>query len=224
MCDTCQKLLFENEQLSEEVSGLMSTTRKQARSIAGLERELRRVRREEPGAKDIEFVLTRWKRLTGHAQAKTPPDGKRWKLVRHAIKEYGTLQEVLEAIEGLVLAPYMHYGKRALTGPESERRDDIEHALSTETRFEDCRSVALRARGATVEQLLSAQRMVAAQDALYARILLDALAHRDSVELQVARQWHYTVSVEGRKAVEYRHELDENGRCDWAAALPEEGV
>lgn len=188
MCDRCEALLSENSQLTDEISGLLYTTRRQAASIAGLEGELRKVRQDSPQAQDVRFVLTRWKALTGHLRSKIDPEGDRWALAAKAVKRWG-VEDCLDAVQGLALAPYMHYGRRRLAPCGKTgccvRRDDIKDAFNTEVRFEDCLSIAKRANQAESERLWEAQRQVSAQSDLLTRKVMDAL-NREAMDKLLA--------------------------------------
>jgi hypothetical protein len=176
-----QKLLSENEHLTEEISGLLYTTRKQAASIAALTRELRKTHADDPTATEIEIVLANWKHHTGHPKAKTPVGGKRWVVVKKALKDH-TLEELLEAIEGLGLVPYVGNHGRKTDGKPSERYDDVEHALRDETTIARFRSYRARALKASSSVLLDVYAAVGATETLYASAVLSALAREEDAK------------------------------------------
>lgn len=212
-CDSCQTYAEENAQLTQELSGLMHTLRKEAHTKAGLLSELRKMRGSDPRAKDIEFVLTRWRRLCGHPAAKCPVDGKAWKAVKRALGPWDySLLEVLEVVDGVALAPYdAGYGKRKVAGTPKERKDDLGYALRDETNIAKFRDIARRAQGASYDQVNEAYIALLTTQEQYLGLMIEACNRRDSASLQVARAWHYSVGEEAPIRREYRHELDENG-------------
>lgn len=209
-CDRCQSYAEENAALTEEISGLMHTIRKQAQTIAGATSELRKAHAEDPRSKDIEFVLTRWRRLCGHPRAKCPVDGKAWKAVKRAIGPWGyTLEEILEAVEGVALAPYdAGYGKRKVAGTPKERKDDLGFVLRDEENIAKFRDIAQRGHKASYSQLNDAHIALMTTEDLYLRLMIEACNRRDSISLQVARAWHYSVGEEAPVRAEER---------EWAA-------
>src|SRR5437763_9712889 len=104
-CATCGRLVEENQQLTQEVSGLLSTTRRQAREIVALKQMLRERMEEDPLSKDVRRVLDRWAET--HPQARTPADGKRAKVVRRALRLGHDVDELLEALDGLRRFPFV---------------------------------------------------------------------------------------------------------------------
>lgn len=159
MCERCDDLEQQNRELaemnaelSEEVSGLMIQVRKQAGREAALARELRAVFEADPRAEEIREVLEAWKRLLGHKRAKCPADGKRYKLVRAALRSH-TKEELIEALEGLALVPFVGAHGRKPNGKKHERYDDVEHALRDEVTIQRCRGYRERARRASFESL-----------------------------------------------------------------------
>jgi hypothetical protein len=181
VCDDCQKLLNENEELTNEVSGLLSQVRQQARREQALTRELTKLRSDDPASAEIEIVLANWKHHTGHPKAKTPVGGKRWVVVKKALKDH-TLEELLEAIEGLALVPYVGNHGRKTDGKPSERYDDVEHALRDETTIARFRSYRARALKASSSVLLDVYAAVGATETLYASAVLGALAREENAK------------------------------------------
>jgi hypothetical protein len=129
--------------LTEEVSGLVYTTRKQAQTIAGLQGQRTRKRNQDALDADVLGVLRMWKALL-HPKATIELEGKRAEQVRDALTKYtaGTRSErrhmCMDAIRGLSLRPYA--GPRGRSGdpyPGSKRYTQIAHALKDEIQIEE---------------------------------------------------------------------------------------
>lgn len=161
-------LLAENEALTEEISGLLDTTRRQGREVVALKRELNRATESDPKSQDVRGVLDAWKRLCGHPRAKCPTDGKAWKVTLRAMRHHSR-QEVMEAIEGLALMPYVGAHGRQAAGKPSDRYDDVEHALKDETTIRRFRTYRARALGASSLDLFGVYEALAAEADLYLR-------------------------------------------------------
>jgi len=208
-CDRCATWAEENQKLTEEVSGLMFTVRKLGGVAAGQASALRKANAEDPRSKDIEFVITRWKRLCGHPRAKCPVDGKAWKAVKRALGPWGfTLEEILEAVEGAALAPFdAGYGRRKVAGTPKERKDDLGYVLRDEENIRKFRDISRRGHKASYDQLNAARIALMKTEHLYLTLMIEACNRRDTMALQVARAWHYSVGDETSKRIE-----DANGR------------
>jgi hypothetical protein len=138
--------LRENEELTNELSGALSTIRTLGRQNAALRGELTRRAEDSPRAEDIRTVLDAW--LQAHPRAKTPTGGKRWRTVNRALALGHGVNELLEALAGLRAFPYVGSTGRASTGRPDQRYDDVEHALRDESTIERFRRYAQRATSA----------------------------------------------------------------------------
>lgn len=198
MCDTCTSLLLENGQLTEEVSGLLDTTRRQGREIVGLKNELRKQDIEDPSNAAVQVLLQNWLRLTGRgARTVVEPGGKRWKVAKAALKREGGQQRCLESIEGYALLPYVGAHGRQATGKQSQRFDDIEHSLGDETKVDRGRKYRAQALGASADMLFEAYEAANATAHLYltasigrnCRDRYEQLSHEEQAahRIQVAR-------------------------------------
>jgi hypothetical protein len=141
-----QSFLRENEQLTNELSGALSTIRTLGRQNAALRGELTRRAEDSPRAEDIRTVLDDWQQ--DHPRAKTPTGGKRWRTVNRALALGHGVDELLEALAGLRAFPYVGSTGRASTGRPEQRYDDVEHALRDESTIERFRRHAQRATAA----------------------------------------------------------------------------
>jgi hypothetical protein len=140
-----QSLSDENDQLGQELAGARRTVRTLERQITKLSTDLDRAHETDPRSVEIKVILEYWKLKTGHKRAKTPLTGERAKLVKGKLRTYKA-GELMEAIDGLALLPYVRDGKRVAYGHPSERYDDIDHALGTEKRIETHRRKFKEAR------------------------------------------------------------------------------
>jgi len=178
-----------NAELSEEISGLMSQVRTQARREQALRRELRTLRQDDPQSADIHHVFAEWQRLLGHPGAKMPTDGSRWPVIRRALRSH-TVQECIEALEGLALKPYVVNGKRMPSGPAAKRYDDVDHALGDEKRIDQCRRIRARAYGADVHVLRRFYLEAQATANAFFDLVMFKLGYRseDKIDRQLARE------------------------------------
>jgi hypothetical protein len=133
-CETCARLLAENEALTSEVSGLLDTTRRQAKTIAGLNAEITRRAATSPRAETIRRVAEHW--LRDHPRAKVPVGGKRWQTIDRALRAGHTPDELVEALDGLAARPFVTEKGRSATGTPAQRYDDLALALRDETTIE----------------------------------------------------------------------------------------
>ena len=183
-----KRMMLENTALAEENVGLTITTKKQASTIAGLTSELRKIREESPQAKDIRFVLTRWRQLTGHLRSAIGPETDRWAMVNTRLKHSG-LEDTVDAVQGVALAPHMHFGRYRMTpcGKAGccKRRDDIKDFMKDSGRFEELVDIARRAARAPSERLFEALQRVSIQDDLLSGQLKAAL-NREAAEKLLA--------------------------------------
>lgn len=164
-------LQAELNEAHQEIAGLQQQLRRAGSAEMALRRELNRVREDEPQAQEVRAVLDHWKRRLGHPKAKCPLTGKRAKVVRLALRSH-SLAEVLEAVDGLALVPFVGARGRKQQGEPHERHDDVEHCLGDEQRIMRFRGYLQRARGTTVERRLELWRQACALEAAYLELLL----------------------------------------------------
>jgi hypothetical protein len=174
--DTVRTLQEQNNALAEENAGLSHQLRRAGAAEMGLRRKLEKACEDEPDAPDIRRVLNAWKRH--HPKAKTPLAGKRAGVVRKALRSH-TVEECIEALEGLALLPFVTKGGRRPTGPPECRYDDVEHALRDEQTIARFRSYWSRAKAANLEQRYDAWVMVTRVADRYAELLMEAVHEED---------------------------------------------
>ena len=116
--------------LEDQLAGMVTTVEKQARMIGSLER---RVTQEEdieshPRGSEIVALIDRWKARCRHEKARTSAD--RVKLVKARLKDGYSPAEIAMAIDGLASVPYVVNAQRRAEGNESQRYDQLKHALN----------------------------------------------------------------------------------------------
>jgi hypothetical protein len=175
VCPHCRLMAGENERLTEDLSGLLDTTRRQGNEIVGLKNALAQADVDHASNAQVQCLLLNWMHL---CRGRTPddklkgrrpiiaPGSARWKIARAALREH-TVQECLEAIEGLAALPYVGAHGRKADGKPSERFDDLEYALKDETFIEKARKYRARALGASERALFDAWRAAEATQTLY---------------------------------------------------------
>lgn len=167
-CEHCKRFAHENEELTDEISGLLDTTRRQGREIVGLKNELRQRDADDPSHVEVRILLENWKRLNGKTdRCIIAPGSKRWKIAKAALKREDCLQDCIESIEGYALLPYVVGGQRRGNGKPSERYDDLEYALGDETRVDKGRKYRAMALGADEPALFRAWKAADATKDLY---------------------------------------------------------
>lgn len=115
--------------LEDRLAGYKRTIDKQAREIGVL---ARRVAEDEdphhhPLGAEIVALIERWKTYCHHVNAKMSAD--RVKLVKARIRDGYTTAQIALAIDGLAAAPYVVNAQRRPTGTDSQRYDQLKHAL-----------------------------------------------------------------------------------------------
>lgn len=170
-CPDCLQAAELNERLGHELAAQQGIARREAMRAMAAERRLSEMREDDPDSEQIRSILELWRELTGHKRAKIPASGKRWAAVKRALKDH-TEGEVIEAIEGLALFPYVGAHGRKPDGVEKERYDDVEHALRDEITIQRFRSYRNRAKGASFEAVWEMwERTRATSDGYYRQVL-----------------------------------------------------
>ena len=187
MCDLHDSLMAENEQLTNEMSGLLHTTRKLGREIVGLRNRLRQQDIDDPANANVLMLLQSWVRLTGRTkQSNIQPGSDRWDMARKAIKREGSgqggeptgVKRCILAVEGIALRPYGPAYNRQATGKPSDRLDDLEYALSTSKRVDDAIRIRATVLGASADDLFDAVSQIRATEHLYS-LALTAATNRE---------------------------------------------
>lgn len=133
--------------LEDKVVGLQTTIERQARLIGQHEREKAKTDpRSDPRIKELDRLIERWKRATGHERSKNSKD--RLDLIRARLKDGYTVEQIELAIDGLAACPYVVDAQRSRTGHPSQRYDQLEHCLKGGARLERFAVLGHRARKA----------------------------------------------------------------------------
>jgi hypothetical protein len=216
VCRQCAELEAERDELRrllakahDDLMGQTQTVTVQGKEIGKLKRELSS--ESSPLAMDVRRVLEFWQEK--HPRANIDPAGSRAKVVRGAMKLGHTdpplpcpkhdliaegekrdkdarctvADELIEAIEGLRLMPFVGpHGRCAEGGRGARRFDGIEYALTdrktgapSEATIERFRGYARRARQSPSAKLLVAYQLTGDVHETWARYLLDALAREN---------------------------------------------
>lgn len=129
---------------SLDVQNLQNDIIGKNREIGRLKAELAKAQEEEPEHDEVRELLLLWKALTlRNAKTDIKPGGKRYKLVKTAVKRWGR-ERCENAIQGLALKPYAGpRGRSHVEYPGSKKYADVEHALGDEVRMENCETIWL---------------------------------------------------------------------------------
>ena len=170
-------------ELGEMLAGRELQLRRAGQAEVALRRELDRTREEAPDGETVRVILNYWKRKLGHPRAKSPLTGKRAQVVRKALRE-NKAEEIMEAIDGLALVPFVGDGGRRPTGTPEQRYDELEIALRDETSVRRFRGYAQRAKaladGAEWRKLAEVHHEAAVVADEYWRLLLEHFEYEDS--------------------------------------------
>lgn len=191
------------QRASDDLVGAAETQKAQGKELAKLRRELSD--ESTPQAKEVRRVLDYYNEA--HPGANTSPDGARARLVRGALKLGHTnpphpcpvcdvekkarerdavctvADELIEALEGLRLMPFVGpHGRCAEGTPGARRYDDVKHALgdgktgaASESTIERFRGYAAQAKASRVEKLHTVCVRTGLVHDAWAGLLLDAL-------------------------------------------------
>jgi hypothetical protein len=142
LCPHCRTFAQENEKLVNEVSGLLDTTRSQARTIAALRGQLTKQRNQEILARHVTAILRTWR----HWCCKTANISLTTKNAEHVRVAFLNYAEgdhqhrrhlLCDAARGAGLRPYDEgYGKRTANPAKGVRRVTTEHIFASEARIE----------------------------------------------------------------------------------------
>lgn len=132
--------------LQDERDGLLKLTAKQARENAAL---ARRVAEDadpstHPQGAEIVALIERWRTYCNHRNAKMSAD--RVKLIRARLHDGYTPEQIALAIDGLAAAPYVVNAQRRSEGKDSQRYDQLKHALNGGQDLERFANLGHRAR------------------------------------------------------------------------------
>lgn len=166
--------------LEDQLAGRERQLRREGATVVSLQRELSRVREEEPESETIRTVLEHWRRVTGRTkQTKIGMSTSRAQVVRKALK-FHTPEELVEALDGLALLPYVGAHGRKAVGDESERYDEVKHALRDEETVD--RFISYRRRAvetADSQRMFDTWQRIAALERAYAALVLTAACKRE---------------------------------------------
>lgn len=141
-CERCQQLeqllkQAERDQaeLGEQLAGVQIQARRAGQAEVAIRRQLQEAMEADPKSEQIRDVLNHWAAF--HPRAKTPTGGKRFAVVKKALKLGFTVDQLKQALDGLRAFPYVcpPAGRTAVGKPE-QRFDDVEHALRDEQTIE----------------------------------------------------------------------------------------
>lgn len=115
--------------LEDQLAGYRKTCDKQAREIGALSRRI--AEEDDPNSHplgaEIVALINHWRQQTGHTNAKVSAD--RVKLVKARLRDGYDPDTIALAIDGLASAPYVVNAQRVPEGKESQRYDQLKHAL-----------------------------------------------------------------------------------------------
>lgn len=133
--------------LEDKVAGLKITIERQARLIGQHEREKAKADpRSDPRIKELDRLVDRWKRATGHLKSQNSKD--RLDLIRARLKDGYSVEQIELAIDGLGACPYVVDAQRSRTGKPSQRYDQLKHCLRGGQELERFAVIGHRARKA----------------------------------------------------------------------------
>lgn len=228
MCTNCEITETKLAKCAEELVGAYETLKAQGKELGRLKRDLST--ESTPTAQAVRRVLDKW--AEKHPTANTDPNGARARVVRAAIKLGHTdppimcavhhftdkrdkdavctvPDELIEAVEGLVLMPFVGpHGRCAVMGPGVRRFDGIEYALTdrkaggaSEATIERFRAYARWAKMAPSERLYAIHERTGAVHFQYGDLLLAALGREQGIrDVELGRPANVVDITSARKA------------------------
>jgi hypothetical protein len=187
MRQALQSISDENTELMRQVAGLMDTVNTLGKQKQALKQELTRAREEEPGSEEVKTILEHWLRATGRAERRgRKPNismaGKRAQTVRKALR-FHKGEELLEAIDGLALKPYVGPKGRSTVGLPEQRYDEVEHCMKDEPVVDRFIGYARAAKAKTesdIDSMFEWWQRKAAEQLAAADVVLGELCRRDT--------------------------------------------
>lgn len=181
----------ENTDLAAELAGARGTLKTVERQVAYWKGEADKAREDDPESQQITTVYETWKRVTGHKRSKLTEERRR--LIKGQMRSYQA-QDLIRAIQGAALLPYVRYGKRYVFGAKDEISTQLEHCIGTKPagRVEQNIDYYRRACKAAAEQRDGMwdtyQRIAAHQDLWASLMFAAAAAARKGVEVEDLEQ------------------------------------
>jgi hypothetical protein len=176
----------ENSDLADELKGARATLRTLERQLAHAKASRAEnddeVRQQHPKSQSITAIYEVWISATGRVAANGKPRAKltkeRWDLIQTQLGNHDA-QDLIRAIKGAALLPYVRYGKRYLVGDGDERETQLEHCIGLKPagRVEKNVDYYRRACRSAAEQkpgMLATYERITAHQQAWAQLVLDA--------------------------------------------------
>jgi hypothetical protein len=180
------ELSVHNTTLAERVSGHAVALEVAGQKIRNLETSIARQARKAARSEQVEKVIEHWRKHRPKTKASSfPPGGKNWQTIEKALSlmaedEDGPVRACCEAIDGLHIAPWERYGKRAREWEDekSTLRNRLEHALGDETKIEKCRAILRWVRGDEADRVFALWQVARASEGVLFSVLLEKIGGR----------------------------------------------
>lgn len=140
----------ENTYLAEELQGARATLTTVERQVRFYKAELSKAHEDDPKSQEIKSILETWKHVSGKKRAKIPLDGDRAKLVRTMTRTFAA-DDLIEAIRGAGLAPYMRFGKRFVNGQPEDHAMELRQIIGKTNYVEENRDLFRRSQADDVD-------------------------------------------------------------------------
>jgi hypothetical protein len=177
-----RSLSDELEARSVELAGARSTQITLERQITKLRTDLSRAAEDDPKSKEIKGLYEYWRVQTGHTRVKPKLTDDRAKLIRSQLRHY-TVAQIMEAIDGATLKPYMRFGRRYVYGnPKTERATEIDQCIGKAKYVESNRLILKQAQAtavSNVDLILDIRDHFEALSQAYMGLALNAVCARE---------------------------------------------
>lgn len=133
-CDACTKEKARFQALSVDFENLQAELVAKRREIGRLKGELTKQNQSSPEHQSVQAVFDHWREQCGHERAKLGE--KRAAVVRARLRDNFTEEQLLRAVDGVAMFPFVVNGQRRPKGKPDQRYDDLELICRNEVNVE----------------------------------------------------------------------------------------
>jgi hypothetical protein len=133
-CEACTKEKARFAALSVDFENLQAELVAKRREIGRLRGELTKQHQSSPEHQSVQSVFDHWRAECGHDKAKLGE--KRAAVVRARLRDNFTEDQLLRAVDGVAMFPFVVNGQRRAKGKPDQRYDDLELICRNEVNVE----------------------------------------------------------------------------------------
>jgi hypothetical protein len=205
-CESCTREKARFQALVVDFENLQAELVAKRREIGRLRGELTKQRQSSPEHQSVQAVFDHWRAECGHDKAKLGE--KRAAVVRARLRDNFTEDQLLRAVDGVAMFPFVVNGQRRAKGKPDQRYDDLELICRNEVNVEKFIGLI-----DAVERDRQERSDRAREDL--------CLVHGRNYDDPSVPRWH-SGSLEGLLAALYRADLVVRGQgsSTWPSARP----